>query len=291
MFSCWNKSELPTWWLGSGCFRTIGELKWCNFASEASNGGFNVVSFICIFLSREVEGKWYADLRGKLPEFRGELGLNVNMKEWLLVILTLGRVFETQMSAVMITRGISERYPSSETFFVFLQWRCVVQWKYHHLAPLNGHGRSREMTRWSLLRATGTSRVQVGERTGEMVSDSEWCSWCDGNHHEKTCIANRKHRIHTWIWTSYELKGFKMSIWNFHKISNTFCRSISVHPCVWELAIEVRLVFQIEFQLLPLSLVTQISLFEIPTSLNSLSKTYSTHENQQHTYMIKSFHM
>ena len=27
----------------------------------------------------------FADLRGKLPEFRGELGLNVNMKEWLLV--------------------------------------------------------------------------------------------------------------------------------------------------------------------------------------------------------------
>ena len=42
------------------------------------------------------------------------------------------------------------------------------------------------------------------------------------------------------------------------------------------LAIEVRLAFQIEFQLLPLSLVTQMSLFEIPTSLNSLSKTYST---------------
>ena len=37
----------------------------------------------------------------------------------VISIRTLGRLFETQMSAVMITRGISERYPSSETFFVF----------------------------------------------------------------------------------------------------------------------------------------------------------------------------
>ena len=144
--------------------------------------------------------------------------LNVNMKEWLLVP-TLDRVFKMNMS-VMSTRGISERYLFPETVF---QWTCAVQWIYHHLAPLltEDHGRWPGQVCYVLLEHPEFKWVNAQERWPVIVSDVP--DGCDGNHHEKTC----KHRIHTWIWNSYESKGFKMSIWDFHKIPNACCHFIS----------------------------------------------------------------